>query len=81
YRHVILIGAKTPVAFFAYPDTPSLVMPEGCAVHLLAEPQDDIEDALMRLAEAVKAPIGGAVIQQAGRPSLPTGAITPDTVG
>ncbi|MGL4291842.1 MAG: acetolactate synthase large subunit [Phreatobacter sp.] len=81
YRHVILIGAKTPVAFFAYPDTPSLVMPEGCAVHLLAEPQDDIEDALMRLAEAVKAPLGGAVIQPAGRPSLPTGAITPETVG
>ena len=81
YRHVILIGAKTPVAFFAYPDTPSLVMPEGCAVHLLAEPQDDIEDALMRLAEAVKAPLGGAVIQPAGRPSLsrerPTGHVSP----
>ena len=29
-RHVILIGAKTPVAFFAYPDLPSLLIPDGC---------------------------------------------------
>ena len=81
YRHVVLIGARNPVAFFAYPDTPSLVMPEGCAVHVLAEPQDDIADALDRLADAVGAKPEQAVLQKAGRPDLPRGVITPDTVG
>jgi acetolactate synthase I/II/III large subunit len=81
YRHVILVGARNPVAFFAYPDTPSLVMAEGCSVHVLAEPQHDLQDALDRLAEAVGATPKDAVLQQATRPSLPRGAITPETVG
>ena len=37
YEHIILIGAKPPIAFFAYPNQPSELHPEGCQIHRLAE--------------------------------------------
>src|SRR4051794_22132642 len=32
FPHIVLIEAKDPVAFFAYPNKPSLLRPEGCEV-------------------------------------------------
>ena len=74
-RHLILIGAKPPVAFFAYPDKPSLLWPESCAIHALAAIGDDLIDALERLAEAVGAPRNGAAAEPLARPGPPTGAL------
>src|ERR687889_1051672 len=54
-KHVILVGSKMPVAFFAYPDKPSLLTPEGCQGHVLAQPDEDPVAALEMLAEAVGA--------------------------
>ena len=31
-KHVILVGAKPPVGFFAYPGKPSLMTPQDCAI-------------------------------------------------
>ena len=42
-RHLILVGAKPPVAFFAYPDKPSLLIPQDCEVHVLATAEQDID--------------------------------------
>ena len=74
-RRVVLVGAQEPVAFFAYPGKPSLVLPPECSVHRLAAPQDDLEDALERLADLIGA---GAppVLQASARPALPTGALS-----
>ena len=54
-RHVILVGAKMPVAFFAYPDKPSQLTPEGCEGHVLARPDEDLILALEMLADEVGA--------------------------
>ena len=35
HRHLVLVDAKEPVSFFAYPNLPSELTPEGCAVHEL----------------------------------------------
>ncbi len=56
YKHIILIGATLPVAFFAYPGKPSALAPPTCDVFALATPEQDQIDALARLAEAVGAP-------------------------
>ncbi len=79
-RHLILVGAKAPVAFFAYPDKPSVLTPDGCQVHRLSTMAEDSIGALEALAEAVGAKKNGEVVQQPGRPALPTGALTPDTL-
>src|SRR5262249_61886443 len=79
-RHLILVGAKPPVAFFAYPDKPSVLTPDGCQIHQLATLAEDTIGALEALAEAVGAKKNGEVVQQASRPALPSGALTPDTL-
>jgi acetolactate synthase-1/2/3 large subunit len=54
-KHLILVGAKAPVAFFAYPDKPAVMYPEDCIVHVLAREDQDPLDALSRLADALDA--------------------------
>jgi acetolactate synthase-1/2/3 large subunit len=80
-RHLILVGSKAPVAFFAYPDKPSVLTPEGCQIHLLSTIAEDSIAALEWLAEEVGAKKNGEVVQSVSRPALPTGGpITPDTL-
>ncbi|MFN3936190.1 MAG: acetolactate synthase large subunit [Gemmobacter sp.] len=69
FRRAILIEAEPPVAFFAYPDRPSLLLPEGCEVIRLAEVDQDGRGAVAALADAVGARPGKA--QDAPRPEPP----------
>ncbi|HEX4352014.1 MAG TPA: acetolactate synthase large subunit, partial [Polyangiales bacterium] len=59
-RHILLVGTKAPVAFFAYPDKPSSLVPNDCVVHRVAGPEDDCLGALERLADVLNAPRDGA---------------------
>jgi acetolactate synthase I/II/III large subunit len=75
-QNVILVGAKAPVSFFAYPGKASVLTPDGCQVHVLAELGDDVETALEQLADRV-ATHATPLLQPAVRPPVPTGALTP----
>jgi acetolactate synthase-1/2/3 large subunit len=77
-KHLVLAGAKSPVSFFAYPGRPSDLVPEGCQVHVLAEPVGAAE-ALAVLADTV-APGIVAPVATEGRPALPTGPLTAQSV-
>lgn len=80
-RRLVIVGTTEPVAFFAYPDRPSLLAPPGCDILTLAEPADDQIDALERLAEAVGAPRSVPPQPRAERPTLPRGArLDPATI-
>lgn len=79
-RHLVLVDAKAPVSFFAYPGKDSDLVPEGCEVHVLASGPDDPAAALLALAEALDAPAQGATLQAEARPDLPTGPLTAQTV-
>jgi acetolactate synthase-1/2/3 large subunit len=74
--HVVLVDAKSPVSFFAYPDKASDLVPEGTQVHMLSRPADDAAGALSALADALGVDPSGAPRQPAGRPERPTGALT-----
>jgi acetolactate synthase I/II/III large subunit len=77
-RHLILAGARAPVSFFAYPGKPSTPLPDGCQVHLLAGPGDDVPGALTALADL--AALGAAPVpQQPARPALPGGDLTAES--
>jgi acetolactate synthase-1/2/3 large subunit len=80
-RHVILVGAKMPVAFFAYPDKPSVLTPEGCQGHVLARPDEDPIAALEALAEEVGARATPAPVVNDSKPAPGTGAITSEALG
>ncbi len=79
-RHLVLADALAPVAFFAYPEVPGYLVPEGCEVHPLAGAGDDVTTALEQLADELGAPADGATPQPAGRPDRPTGALDAQTM-
>jgi acetolactate synthase-1/2/3 large subunit len=53
---LVLVGSCEPVGFFAYPNVPSRLVPEGCDVIDLAPPGADTLAALDALVEALHAP-------------------------
>ena len=75
-RHLVLVDAKSPVSFFAYPGKPSDLVPDGCQVHVLSSGGGNAAATLEALAEAVGAPADGATRQPAERPDPPTGELT-----
>ncbi|WP_219417517.1 acetolactate synthase large subunit [Pseudonocardia nigra] len=77
-RHLVLVGARSPVSFFAYPGKPSDLVPEGCAVHAVAGRDGAAEAALEELADLV-APGTAPRLAPAARPELPTGPLTLDS--
>ncbi|MBW1849592.1 MAG: acetolactate synthase large subunit [Deltaproteobacteria bacterium] len=74
-KQFILVGAKPPVSFFAYPDKPSWLVPDGCTIHTLAEPSQNSIQALKDLAAAVNAPEDSLTVYEQERPELPTGKL------
>ncbi len=80
FRHIILVETSEPVAFFAYPGKPSLLKPEGCAVHRLCALGEDSIQALAALAEAVGAKPADARLQPRAETALATGPLTPESI-
>lgn len=74
-KHLIVAGTRAPVSFFAYPGTPSDLVPEGATVHNLAGLQTDVVGALEQLAELV-APGAPPRSAPAAVPELPSGELT-----
>jgi acetolactate synthase-1/2/3 large subunit len=78
-RHLILVDAKSPVSFFAYPGKPSDLVPDGCTAHTLAGPGDDLVAALEMLAAATGS--GSAPTAEGTRPAPPTGPLHAQALG
>jgi acetolactate synthase-1/2/3 large subunit len=81
-RNLILIEAQAPISFFGYPDTPSYLLPEAAAVHMLAHRGEDGTAALEALVEECGAGAAAIpVLAAAMPPSIPDGALTADAAG
>ncbi|HEY0299806.1 MAG TPA: acetolactate synthase large subunit, partial [Rhizomicrobium sp.] len=61
-EQLILVGAKPPVSFFAYPGKPSWGLQPATAIQYLAHPHEDGTNALEALAEALGAPAAPAQV-------------------
>ncbi len=55
-KQLVLVAAKPPVGFFAYPGKPSTLWPQDCALDVLARPEEDAVAALEALADELGAP-------------------------
>lgn len=80
YRHIILVAAKEPVAFFAYPDKPSLLKAEGCQVHTLVTREQDVMAALDGLVQELGAAKNQVQIPKPQLPPLPTRGMDQDVI-
>jgi acetolactate synthase I/II/III large subunit len=75
-ERVVLVNAKPPVAFFAYPDRPGRLLPPRCDVLTLAEAAEDGVDALERLVDRLGAARVEPVREPLERRPLPSGDVT-----
>jgi len=80
-EQLILVGAKPPVSFFAYPDKPSWCTPAGCAIQILAHPHEDGVAALQAVAEAIHAPKEAKGVAILERPGAPAGGLNQFSIG
>ena len=78
---IVIAGAKKPVAFFGYPNLPSLLIPEGVNSAILADPTDDVPAALEALASEIGAPVSVATTSKVSRPERPIGKLDAMTAG
>jgi acetolactate synthase-1/2/3 large subunit len=79
-QHLVLVGARSPVSFFAYPGKESDLVPAGCRVHALVPKEGALTSgaataALEELADLL-APGTAPRRAPAARPELPTGPLT-----
>src|SRR5262245_18370128 len=80
-RQLILAGAKVPVAFFAYPGKPSVLIPQSCQVTELGRVEDDLEAALDALASELGAlTTPPARVAAPSRPAVRSGATTQEGI-
>jgi acetolactate synthase I/II/III large subunit len=78
---VILVGAKAPVGFFAYPGKPGSMLPPECEVLELAAPGMDSLAALELLADQIKLSATQApILHERLHPSVASGKLTSDSI-
>ncbi|NHN85302.1 acetolactate synthase large subunit [Acetobacter musti] len=76
-RHIITVETTEPIAFFSYPDKPSLLKAEDTVVHSLIHADEDSTIGLEMLADALGAGDAAPVIQRPTETAAPAGALTP----
>lgn len=82
YDLLVLVGAKAPVGFFAYPNRPSALTPPAQHIVELAQPRHDLPATLDALATAVGADSSQAPATSAlDIPGLPSGSVTKEKLG
>lgn len=77
---MLVAGTQVPVAFFAYPGRPSVLVPEGCATQIIGGPESDSAAILGALADALGAKTS-ADASPLDLPGMPTGALNAATIG
>ncbi|PWJ86166.1 acetolactate synthase-1/2/3 large subunit [Pseudaminobacter salicylatoxidans] len=78
---VVLIGAKAPVGFFAYPGKPSSMLPDACKVIDMIAEDDDLPLAVDMLADVLGVDNGMPIeIASRHRPDLAAGKLTPEAI-
>src|SRR5580698_3540998 len=76
FKNIVLVEANDPVAFFAYPNKPSMLKPEGCEVHRMTSGGENSVAALEALASALGAKPADVKPQTRMEIAKPTGALT-----
>ncbi|MEX0279760.1 MAG: acetolactate synthase large subunit [Arenibacterium sp.] len=81
YKRIVLVGAREPIGFFAYPGKPARLSREGAEIIEVATAGDDLSATLDALEQETgaggKAPAG---IAERFHMSLPTGKTDADTI-
>jgi acetolactate synthase-1/2/3 large subunit len=78
---LVRAGSPEPASFFAYPGLPSRLVPAGCESVCLAEPREDVAQALEALGDALGAPARAPAPPTPPRVERPSGPLDPARLG
>lgn len=77
FRHIVTVETGEPVAFFSFPNKPSLMKAPDCQVHALCPTDGDSYGALAMLADELGATATAPLRQAREDKGKPTGALNP----
>jgi acetolactate synthase-1/2/3 large subunit len=80
FKNIVLVEANDPIAFFAYPNKPSHLKPEGCEVNRLTAWGENSVAALEALSDVLGAKPSDVKQQALAELNKPTGALTFATI-
>ncbi|MCX8477825.1 MAG: acetolactate synthase large subunit [Sphingomonas sp.] len=80
FKHLITVETREPVAFFSYPDKPSLLKAPGTIVHPLVEADEDSEAAFEMLIDALGLKGVAPKLQARIDTPPPSGALNPQSI-
>ena len=80
FRHIVTLETGEPIAFFSYPNSPSLLKHPDCQVHSLTETDEDSEAALEMLLDALGASKTEAKPQARAETTPPRGKLDPTSI-
>lgn len=82
FKRIVLVGAKAPVAFFAYPNKPGKLSPPECEFLTLSHPEDIPEESLSALCHALGASgLAPANIAEQSEQAQHFGVLSPEGIG
>ncbi len=81
YRRIVLVGARAPIGFFAYPGKPAVLTADGAEITTLADATSDLTAALAALVDSTGATdTAPAHVADAQLPDRPSGKLDPGTI-
>jgi len=80
FKHLITVETREPIAFFSYPDKPSLLKAADTMVHGLAEAHEDSELAFEMLIDALGLHETAPMRQERIETPAPSGALNPVSI-
>lgn len=81
YKRIVLVGARAPIGFFAYPGKPAVLTADGAEIIHLAHTGSDLAAALVALCDGAGASATPpAHVAKAAVPDKPKGGLTPDNI-
>ncbi|KIN74957.1 Thiamine pyrophosphate-binding domain protein [Sulfitobacter noctilucae] len=81
FKRIVLVGARAPIGFFAYPGKPAVLTRDGAEITTLAEATTDLSAALGALVTSTGAiNTAPAHVAEARLPERPSGKLDPGTI-
>jgi acetolactate synthase-1/2/3 large subunit len=80
FKHIITVETGEPIAFFNFPDKPSLLIAAGCAVHSFVAPEEDPVAGLEMLLDMLGATNVEPLRQDKSQITAPEGKLEPTSI-
>jgi len=80
FQRIVLVGARAPIGFFAYPDKPAILTRAGAEIIELVNKANDLGNTLQALCHGIGAEQQVPTVAQNMSGAIPSGPTTPESI-